>query len=68
MTPAAGPCLVTSVAHSGMLVIVTVLAAKTHKSRFNDACKLSMWAINRMKKLIAHFGPDAPSKKKNTNS
>jgi hypothetical protein len=58
-TPAAGPCLATSLERKDIHLIVVVLNAKTMKSRWNDSCKLTLWAMNRIEKMLQHFSPES---------
>jgi len=51
ITPAAGPCLATSVCLEDIELVITIICSKNMDIRWNETWKLANWAIHRLKTI-----------------
>lgn len=55
VTPAAGPCLAASFEKDSLHLVIIVMNTKTMDNRWVEVPKLTLWAINRLNKLVEYF-------------
>jgi D-alanyl-D-alanine carboxypeptidase len=51
ITPAAGPCLATSLCNDGIELVIIIICTKSMDIRWSETWKLANWAIQRLKTI-----------------
>ena len=59
ITPAAGPCLATSISYEGVDLIVVIICTKNMDIRWSETWKLANWAIQRLKTIDKFYNGKA---------
>lgn len=67
ITPAAGPCLATSLAYDGIELIVVIIHTRTMDIRWSETWKLANWAIQRLKMIDKFYNNKSNIWKEPTN-